>query len=459
MAAAAGFLVGVAAAEVFAGKEGRARRTMKRPNILFLLTDDQAQWAVGAYGNEDVYTPNMDRLAREGVLFTYAFTAPVCSPSRAMIMAGCHSHQVGIDDWIAPQEREGLDPARTTLAEVLKQAGYTTGLIGKWHLGKEEEYHPLRRGFDYFMGFLGGGNRPKDPTLIINGEAKQVRGFLTDVLTDDALKFLRENRDRPFALFLHTRAPHKPYLPVPEEDMVPYRGRKLQVPTVENFPEERLQKEYRGYYASITGIDRNLGRLLAELEELGIADNTMVLLMGDNGYMIGQHGLETKGNAWVIGTRMRRPNMFDYSILVPLIIRWPGVVQPGTKCEAMVSSIDFFPTFLEILGQEVPPGLELEGRSMLPLLRGERVEWRDALFGLYDMHHGAQAHMRMIRTAQWKLVLHYEEGGENELYDLKNDPGELQNLYGEESVREAQNQLAQRLAEWQRRVGDPFAPS
>ncbi|MBC7320935.1 sulfatase-like hydrolase/transferase, partial [bacterium] len=200
---------------------------MKKPNILFILTDDQAQWAVGAYGNKDIYTPNMDRLAEEGMLFTRAFTCPVCSPSRAMIMTGLYPNKVGVDDWISPEETEGISPDKPTIAEMLKRAGYITGLIGKWHLGKERLYHPLNRGFDYFMGFLGGGNYPKDPILEINGKEKEVKGFTIEIITKDAIRFIRENKDRPFALFFHTREPHMPYTPTPQEDMAHYINKKL----------------------------------------------------------------------------------------------------------------------------------------------------------------------------------------------------------------------------------------
>ena len=434
---------------------------MEKPNIIFILTDNQAKWAVGAYGNDDIHTPNMDKLAREGMMFTNAFTAPVCSPSRAMVMAGLHAHQVGIDDWINHWETEGIAPDKTTLAEVLKEAGYTTGLIGKWHLGKEEQYHPTRRGFDYFMGFLGGANKLKDPTLVVNGKEQQVEGFLTDILTDDAIRFVRENRERSFALFLHPWAPHKPYMPVPQEDMAHYVGKNLKVPEVEDFPSERLQKEHREYYASISSIDRNLGRLLNEMDKLGLKNNTMVVFMGDNGYMIGHHdGLDTMGNATFMGTWKYRPNMFDYSILVPLIICWPEVIKPGTVRDEMVYSIDFFPTFLEMLkatGSEVIKELKLEGMSMMPLLRREQVKWRNEVCMFYDMQHGAEAHMRMIRTEHWKLILHYKEEGEHELYNLENDPGEERNLYGKESISEIQDQLTERLAIWQREVDDPLA--
>jgi arylsulfatase A-like enzyme len=461
------------------GSEGKQKRL---PNLLFVLTDDQAQWAVGAYGNPDIHTPNMDRLAREGMKFTLAMTCPVCSPSRGMILSGLYPHQIGLDDYIGDED-EGIDPKVPLLSEVLKQAGYVTVLFGKWHLGhKRPEHHPNRRGFDVFIGSRGGGFANKDPKLEVNGEVRQFSGFAIDVLTEHALQFMRQNRDRPFALFFHTREPHMPYLPVPEEAMKPYEGKRLKVPKVEGVPEERMQQEYRAYYSAITAVDIALGRLLDELETLGIADDTIVVFMGDNGYMIGQHGLETKGNAWrivpqggtVIGTKilgdpnLRRPNMFDLSILVPLIIRWRGVVPPNSVCDELVVSTDLMPTFVDILKQFgrarlLPSQLHFEGQSLLPLLRGEKVAWRDAAFLLYDMHHGAVAHMRMVRTKRWKLVLHLREGEApaepsfGELYDLQNDPEEERNLYGDPSVKSVQDELTEMLRDWQKRVSDPFA--
>lgn len=467
-------LAGLSIAMGGAGKVMSTGQKRQLPNLLFVLTDDQAQWAVGAYGNPDIHTPNMNRLAKEGMRFNLAMTCPVCSPSRGMILSGLYPHQIGLDDYIADED-EGIDPKVPLLSEILKGAGYATALFGKWHLGhKRPEFHPNRRGFDVFVGGLGGGFANKDPKLSVNDKVQQFSGFAIEVLTEHALQFMRQNRDRPFALFFHTREPHMPYLPVPEEAMKPYEGKKLKVPKVEGVPEERMQEEYRAYYSAVTAVDIALGRLLDELDALGIGDDTIVVFMGDNGYMIGQHGLETKGNAWkivphggtVIGTRilgdpkLRRPNMFDLSIMVPLIIRWRGVVPANSVCDELVVSVDLMPTFVDILkrfGCDVPDNLRFEGRSLLPLLRGEKVDWRDAAFLLYDMHHGAIAHMRVVRTKEWKLVLHLEENGQHELYDLRNDPGEERNLYGDPSAKSVQEELTERLREWQKRVSDPFA--
>ena len=430
---------------------------MRKPNILFILTDDQAQWAVGAYGNEDIYTPNMDRLAEEGMIFTQALTCPVCSPSRAMIMTGLYPNKVGIDDWISPEETEGILPGRLTIAEVLKKAGYFTGLIGKWHLGKEEIYHPLNRGFDYFMGFLGGGNNPKDPVLEVEGKEKQLKGFTIDIIRQDAIRFIRENKDRPFALFFHTREPHMPYTPTPPEDMAHYINKNLKVPEVENFPIEELQERYRGYYASISSIDRNIGYLLEELNNLGLRNNTIVIFMGDNGYMIGHHNLETKGNAWYIGTNIRRPNMFEYSILVPLIIRWPEVIEKSSICNEMMSSLDFFPTLIEILklvGIEISEDLALDGISIMPLLQGKTIKLHKEIHLLYDMHHGAEAHMRMLRTEEQKLILHYEDESKHEFYNLKEDPEEEKNIFGREDIKGIQNKSTSEIKKWQKEIED-----
>jgi uncharacterized sulfatase len=463
---------------------------MRKPNIIFILTDDQAQWAAGVYGNKEIYTPNIDKLAEEGVLFTHAFSAPVCSPSRAMIMTGLYPNKVGIDDWISPDETEGLLPDKPTIAEILKKAGYFTGLIGKWHLGKEEIYHPLNRGFDYFMGFLDGGNTPRDPILEVDGKKKQVKGFTIDIVTQDAIRFIRENKDKPFALFLHTREPHTPYTPVPPEDMAHYVNKKLTTPDIENFPieklylldaihyyatnkpqipmiedmsEDKLQDMFRGYYASISSIDRNVGYILAELDTLKLTDNTIVIFMSDNGYLLGHHGLVSKGNAAYIGTNIRRSNMFEHSIKVPLIIRWPEVTKRGTICNEIVCSLDFFPTFLEILKLtteiELGENLELDGISIFPLLEGKSVRTREEIFLLYDMHHHnpynwAEAHMRMLRTNTHKLVLHCEDERKNEFYSIDEDPEEEKNIYGKEATGEIQRKLASEISSYRKKIKD-----
>jgi arylsulfatase A-like enzyme len=454
-AASTGLFATAAGPGLSAAGAARSPHIDKRPNILFINTDDQAQWGVGAYGNRDIYTPNMDRLAAEGIKFTRAFTCPVCSPSRAMTMTGCYNHQLSIEDWIAPAEPVGLPGNVPTIAEALQRGGYRTALVGKWHLGHTKaEFHPTRRGFDYFAGFLQGSEKVMDPTLEVNGRTKKFQGGLTDVLADLSISFLRTHREKPFAMFFHPFRPHSPYVPVPEEDWEPYKGKKLPVPRVEGVDEDRIRKITEKYYASISSVDRNLGRILAELEKLGILDNTFIVFTGDNGYNIGQHGLWHKGNGSLLANGQTYPNIFDTSSLVPLIIRYPELAKPGTVCEEMVSSIDHFPTLLSVAGLERSPGTLLEGLDMTPLIKNERTTWRDELFLAYNQHHyRPNAMMRMIRTADWKLIHHYEQGRDHELFDLQKDPLESISLFGEPEYRNVQNELDRRLILWEKRTG------
>lgn len=440
-----------------------ARAQAERFNLISIVTDDQARWAVGAYGNKECRTPNMDRLALEGGRFLHAFTAtPVCSPSRASFMTGRYGTQLGITDWIAPVESNagmGLPVGVVTWPQVLQKNGYTTALVGKWHLGTRPEFHPTKRGFHHFFGFLGGGNQPMDPTLEVEGKEQKLKGPLPDLLTDDALRFVTDNRDRPFALCLHFRAPHLPYGPVPDEDAAPFQALDPTVPKAPGADINQVKKWTRDYYASIHSVDRNLGRLLAKLDELKLAKRTIVTFTSDHGYMIGHHCLHAKGNArWIAGGVMGppRPNMYEESIRVPLLVRWPGVVKPGTVISAPVSNIDTFASMLGMLGIAVPREIKQEGIDFSPLLRGQKVPERDAIFGQYDLHNSGLAYMRMVRIAEWKLVRHHHANGLDELYNLKEDPGETRNLYGNSNVQKAREQLQERLTAWMRSIDDPL---
>lgn len=445
----------------FAGVRAQAP---ERHNLIFIVTDDQAQWSIGAYGNRDSRTPHMDRLAREGALFTNAFTVtPVCSPSRASFLTGRYGTQLGVTDWIAPQQARGglgLPAAATTWPEVLQRHGYVTGLIGKWHLGELPQFHPTRRGYHHFLGFLGGGNRPMNPTLEVDGKSAQLSGPLPDILTDDAIQFVDANRQKAFSLSLHYRAPHLPYGPVPEADSEPFRNLDPAIPTFKGNDDQHVKRLTRNYYASVHSVDRNLGRLLAHLESVGLADKTIVVFTSDHGYNIGHHGLHTKGNGqWIAGgvTGPKRPNMFDTSIRIPLLVRWPGVVTPGTVIDEVVSNLDTFATVIGMLGLPVPAEVKQEGADFSPFLRGQKVAgWRDTLYGQYDLHNGGLAFMRMIRTSDWKLVRHHLANQLDELYDLRADPGETQNLYANPTQRDVRERLQQRLTTWQQSIGDPL---
>ncbi|MGI8783182.1 MAG: sulfatase family protein [Acidobacteriota bacterium] len=458
IATAASCLLAFSAATV------HAQTPQVRYNLISIVTDDQANWSMGVYGNRDSRTPNMDRLAREGALFTNAFTVtPVCSPSRASFLTGRYGTQLGITDWITPQEARdglGLPIGATTWPEVLQRHGYVTGLIGKWHLGELPQFHPTRRGYHHFLGFLDGGNEPMNPTLEVSGKKERLTGSLPDILTDDAMKFVEANRQKPFALSLHFRAPHLPYGPVPEEDSAPFKNLD---PTIQKFKgndDQQVQRLTREYYASVHSVDRNVGRLLAHLDKLGLAEKTIIVFTSDHGYNIGHHGLHTKGNAWWMAggvTGPRRPNMFENSIRIPLLVRWPGVVKPGTVIHEVVGNLDTFATVLGMLGLPLPPNANQEGADFSPLLRGQKIAgWRDTFFAQFDVHHTGLAFMRMIRTADWKLVRHHFTDFLDELYDLKNDPGETKNLYNDPKYREVREQLQQRLTTWQQSINDPL---
>ncbi len=447
-----------------------------RPNILFVYTDDQAAWALGASGNPDAHTPNMDRLAAEGVLCTNAFvTTPVCSPARATLLTSRHGTELGITDWICPEDRPhrrdesmlGLYPGTPTWARDLQSAGYATALIGKWHLGTQDVFHPTNFGYDYFYGFREGGAKPKDPMLEVDGVEQEVPGLTTDILTDAALAWMRK-RDaaEPFLLSLHYRAPHGPWLPVANEDLAALDGKAMTVPEPD-FPDldtERVQRVMREYLASVAGVDRNLGRVLALLDELGIRDNTIVIFTSDHGYSIGHHGLLAKGNAgWIThAARGRphhekvRPNLFDHSLRVPLIVRWPEMLKAGAKMETVVTNLDWYPTLLAMAGLGAPTHPGIRGRDFLPLLRGETISWDETFYGEYSIHHYAEADLRMIRTPEGKLVRDYRNPGKDEAYDLATDPEEHQNQIGDIERSKALDTL---LRANMRAIGGPALPA
>ncbi|MAT13765.1 MAG: N-acetylgalactosamine-6-sulfatase [Planctomyces sp.] len=446
----------------------------EKPNILFIFSDDHAAWAVGAAGDPHVQTPNMDRIYKEGARFTNAFTAtPVCSPSRAEMMTGRYGSQLQITDWINPRNEPkiGLDPTNPVWPRALREAGYRTGLIGKWHLGTEEQFHPTNFGYDYFMGFLAGGNKPKDPTLEVNGEEKQLKGLLPDILTDDAIDFIQKESDKPFLLSLHYRAPHAPWLPVADSDWAPYKDLDPAIPNPD-YPKldtSKVKQKTREYLASITSVDRNIGRLLEELDNLGLSENTVVIYSSDHGYNMGHNGIWHKGNGhWILTQfpeptknipKMQRPNMYDHSIRVPLAIRYPAMIKPGTVVEHTVGSLDWFATLLDLAGVEAPAVATEYGRSFVPLMKGETPDdWNDDFYAEYSTHHQSQTHMRMYRTPEWKLIRDFLNPERDELYHLTEDPEENENLIKSDDVviLAVKDELSQRILERMEAINDPL---
>lgn len=437
--------------------------TPDRPNILFIYTDDQATWTIGAYGNKNRLTPNLDKLAGEGTLCRNAFTTtPVCSPSRAGLMTGLYSTQVKIADWLNPsaEPHAGLDPSFLTWPELLKSNGYKTSLAGKWHLGLDPQFHPTRSGFDKFFGFRDGGNRPINPLVEEDGETSVKPGALANMITDKTIDFIQANKNETWLAAIHFREPHAPYAPTDPVDTNAVADLEIDLPDFPDLQSDRVKKLRREYLAAVHAVDRNVGRLLKLLDELQLNEKTLVVFTSDHGYMIGEHGLIHKGNAsWIDKNHQGlRPNMFDNAIRVPLIVRQPGRVPAGQTQLHVIRQIDLFPTLVQWVGLGIPTQLKLEGVDASDLFAGKPVENRDeTVFGQYDLKHSGKANMRMIRTPEWKLIVHLEPGGVHELYDLKNDQDERENLWNRPETVEIRNQLIQQLRTRMKRLDDPLA--
>ncbi len=447
-----------------------------RPNILFLFTDDQAPWALNASGYDQARTPVLDSLVKEGAYLTNAFTVtPVCSPSRASLMTSQYGSELGITDWLHPKREpeNGLQPGTLTWAKVLQDAGYRTGLVGKWHLGLTEAMHPTQFGYDYIKGIRGGGNSPKNPTLEKNGQTQKFAGLTPDILTDHALEFLSEESDKPFCLSVHYRAPHAAWLPVAEEDWAPFKDLDPSIPNPDypklNVP--RVKKMTREYLASVASVDRNVGRILNLLKEKNLADKTIVIFSSDHGYNMGHNGIWHKGNGhWVLTEnppftenipKGQRPNMYDNSIRVPTMIRWPGVVRPGTVIDKTVSNLDWFPTLLEMAGAKLPQDAKIHGESFVPLLQGKPIAWDNDFYAEYSTKHQSHTHMRMIRTPEWKLIRDFLNEGRDELYHLTQDPAEANNLIDSNSpeIQSVIQQLDAKILANMQAIDDPVLKS
>lgn len=464
----------------------------QRPNILFVFTDDHAAHAVGAYGGalaSVAPTTNIDRLAREGMLFRNAFvTNSICGPSRAVILTGKHSHINGVR---THKQESAFDGSQVTFPKLLRQAGYQTAIIGKWHLQTEPT------GFDHWevlTGFGGQGSYYNPDFWTTSGTHKEI-GYTTDIITDKVLRWLASQRDpqRPFMLMYQHKTAHIPWDPAPDhltlfnDVTMPepatlfddYAGRnsaaktqnmmvsglagrvlKLEPPTeimnaeqlaVWNAAYEpkneafraanlqgadllrwKYQRYIKDYLRTVASVDDNLGRVLKYLDDSGLARNTIVIYNSDQGFFLGDHGWFDK--RW----------MYEESLRSPLIVRWPGVVRPGSENRDLVQNLDFAETFLDVAGVTIPA--EMQGRSLVPLLRGQRVDnWRDAIYYQYFEHgaHGVPRHYG-VRTDRYKLI-HYPTTDEWELFDLQTDPDELRSVHDDSAHADRVRQLKARL--------------
>lgn len=434
-----------------------ASRNKQRPNIVFILSDDQGVWANGCYGNEEIQTPNIDSLAENGIRFDQFFCAsPVCSPARASILSGKIPSQHGVQDWIREGNlREGgidyLDGI-TALTDVLAEHGYRCGISGKWHLGNS--FVPQKHFSHWYVHQKGSGNYYNAP-MVRDGEAVEEPGYITDLITDDAIACLRKygEDDIPFYLSVHYTAPHNPWNEEqhPKEYLDLYRDCPFQTAVQEPWhPEatfrysgEDARKSLIGYYASITAMDANIGRIIAALEELGLTQNTLVIFTSDNGYMCGQHGIWGKGN----GTFSL--NMYEYAVKVPAIMSHPGVITGGRVSDELFSHYDIMPTLLDYCGIDDFEDETLPGHSFAPYLRGESEQGGNAVM-IFDEY----GPTRMIRTKEWKYIHRYPHGF-HELYDMVNDPMERRNLIDDPAQKKRIEHLRGQLTEWFLKYVDP----
>jgi arylsulfatase A-like enzyme len=474
---------------------GRTAPAADRPNILYIMSDDHAAHAIGAYGSRINATPNIDRLAREGVRFQNCFcTNSICTPSRATILTGKYSHVNGVPVF------NRFDGSQPTAAKHLQAAGYYTGMIGKWHLGSDPT------GFDRWT-ILPGQGVYFDPAFLEPAGRRVVKGYVTDVITDLAIDYLQNRpKDKPFFLMCHHKAPHRPWEPdakhkamfanrmIPEPptlfddgatrtdawrecrqkvfDDMTRRDLKLDPPadlagparnqwlgvkpteveierdgkkvvlTGEPLKRWKYQRYMQDYLACVQSIDDNVGRLLDWLDKNGLGENTVVIYTSDQGFFLGDHGLYDKRF------------MYEESLRMPFLVRWPGVIKPGTVETAMAINPDFAPTFLDLAG--VPPAADMQGRSLVPLLRGQRpADWRTSMYYRYyhdPGDHNTRAHYG-VRTATHKLIYFWKKD-QWEMYDLVKDPLEMHNLYQDPAQQELVAKLKAELYRLKKEVKD-----
>jgi len=431
-----------------------ASRDPQRPNILFILSDDQGAWAMGCAGNADIRTPNLDAIAAAGMRFTDFFcTSPVCSPARASIMTGEIPSQHGVHDWIragnvGPQRIDYLD-GRPLVTDAFASAGYRCALVGKWHLGASDV---PRAGYVRWFAHQSGMSPYYDAPMSDEERLCTVPGYLTDALTDEACRVLEREAGRaePLWLSLNYTAPHYPWI-----DSHPARYVDLYADCAfTSCPQEpphpwsahgnpatdeghaRPRESLAGYYAAMTAMDDGIGRVLATLDGLGLAPSTLVIFMSDNGMNCGHHGIWGKGN----GTRPQ--NMYDTSVKVPCLMAQPGRIPAGRVSDALLSGYDVFPTLLDYAGLRAPVDAHKPGRSFAAHLAGAPMQG-DGEVVVYDEY----GPVRMVRTRDWKYVHRFPDGP-HELYDLRRDAGERRNLVDDPSATAVRTALRTRLDAW-----------
>ena len=503
------------------GAEKATKQAKDNPNIVFIMSDDHAYQAISAYDDRLIQTPNIDRIALEGMRFTNAsVTNSICAPSRATILTGKHTHINGKRDNISH-----FDTTQLTFPQIFRNNGYTTAMFGKLHFGNNP------KGVDEFMILPGQGNYINPRFITADGDTL-ITGYVTDIITDLTLTWLREGRDteKPFMLMYMHKAPHRPWWPDPDKfreyssktfpepeslfDDYTNRGtaaktaemnllhhmmyghdskirpetmeemgtvnpevpefdngfsgpygraneeqRKIYDPVIDQInadfqkhwhsmsDQEKMRWKYQrymqDYLATISSVDDNVGRLLDYLEESGLAENTIVVYTSDQGFYLGEHG-------W-----FDKRFMYSESFKTPLLVRWPGTIEPGTINDELVQNLDFAPTLLNAAGINIPG--DMQGESLMPLFKGEDEKWtRDAVY--YHYYEYPSIHMVKrhygIQSGNYKLIHFYYDVDEWELYDLMNDPQEMKNVYNQPEYTSVQEELHIKLDKLRKQYGD-----
>lgn len=415
------------------------------PNIIFMLIDDLGWTDLGCFGSKFYETPHIDRMAREGMKFTDAYSAcTVCSPTRASLLTGQYPARLHITDWIAGHQRpfaklsvpdwtKELSPAIPNLAQVLKTRGYATASIGKWHLGPEA-CRPDKLGFDLNVGGYDRGQPPsyfspyKIPTLTEGPDGE----FLSDRLTTEAIQFIEQNQARPFFVYLPHYAVHTPIQAKPEV-IAKYKAKA----------DPNAPHKNPAYAALVESVDDSVGRLMAKLDELKLSANTLLIFTSDNGGLIGPTANPP--------LRVGKGSAYEGGVRVPLIVRWPGTVKPGSTCAVPVITPDFFPTLLALSGAAVPASHKIDGGNLVPLLKQTGGLQRDTIYWHYPHYHpGGATPYSALRQGDLRLV-EFHEDQRIELYNLNDDIGETRNLAAAQPEKAAA--LREKLHAWLKETG------
>ncbi|MEQ6119611.1 arylsulfatase [Reichenbachiella sp. MALMAid0571] len=437
--------------------EQTEKKVEDRPNVVLIMTDDQGYGDLGFYGNPHIKTPNIDALAKKSVRFERFFVSPVCAPTRSSLMTGRHSLRTGIHDTY--NGGAIMAGSEVTIAEVLSEAGYATGMFGKWHLGDNYPSRPHDQGFQETLQHLGGGigqpgdwpNFPKkdrsyfDPTLWKNGEMVETKGYCSDVFADAAVDFIGNHKNDPFFVYLAFNAPHNP-LQLPDEyydmykDIDPSMG-------FENdsrpFPDmDESNKEIaRKVYGMVTNIDDNVKKVMDQLEQLNLIDNTLVIFMTDNGPW---------GQRYRAGHRSNKGSVFQGGVKVPSFWSLPSKFEGNREVTVNTTHMDVMPTLAVLCGAKLPENLELDGKNLLPLIEGKTPEWKDREINLYWNRRYPVLYQNMtVVQGDYKLVGQNPESNSEavfELFDLSKDPYEQKDLSA--SLPDKFSELKSNMDEW-----------